>query len=255
MDASAAFAIDPDSAAADPGGQPPRAPLERQLARLERLAEAGMEVIEALVAQAKGCGPKVVEGDVALAFGRVSRAVRMAELLQKELAGGGEPAQAPARQAEAEALSRSAHKDRAVRIVRRVARDYCRRDGYAVSVIAKEAAERLDDDDIYGQVASRPVGELIALICRDFGLQPDWDALAGEAWAQAEIASGAEGSPFLDDWDADDRDEADEDEGEDPAEPDPGPAPPLLRVETFHEKLHALARDPAVLAAARRDTG
>jgi hypothetical protein len=32
---------------------------------------------------------------------------------------------------------------------------------------------------------SRPVGELVALICRDFGLEPNWDALASEAWAQA----------------------------------------------------------------------
>ena len=45
-------------------------------------------------------------------------------------------------------------------------------------------------------VASRPVGELVALICRDFGLDPNWDALAEEAWAQAEMDGGAEGSPF-----------------------------------------------------------
>ena len=30
----------------------------------------------------------------------------------------------------------------------------------------------------------------VALICKDLGLEPDWDLLAGEYWAQAEIARG-----------------------------------------------------------------
>ena len=233
---------EPSGGAGDACAQPP---LSRQLERLDRLSEAGMEMIEALVAQAKGAGPKVVEGDVALAFGRVSRAVRLAVLLQSELIKGGEDPAAAARQAEAQ--GRKAHIDRAVRVVRRVARDHCRQEPFAVSVIAREAAERLDDDDIYGLVASRPVGELVALLCRDFGLEPNWDALAAEAWAQAEIGSGAEGSPFLDDEDWD------EDEPEGGEAPDP---PPRVRQpETLEAALQALARDPEVIAAARRESG
>jgi len=46
-------------------------------------------------------------------------------------------------------------------------------------------------------VLTRPVGELIALICRDLGLSPDWSLLAEEAWAQAEIAGGEAQSPFV----------------------------------------------------------
>lgn len=230
-----------------PAGEPPCAPLDRQIARLDRLAEAGMEMIEALVAQAKGAGPKAVEGDVALAFGRVSRAVRLAVLLHSELTGGRKDPDAAA--LEAQAGRRAAHRDRAVRIVRRVARDHCRREPLEVSAIAREAAERLGDDDIYGLVASRPVGELVALLCRDFGLEPDWDALAGEAWAQAEIMSGAEGSPFLDDEDDEDG------EAGNLGGPDPGPPPRGRRTGTVEDALQALARDPAILAAARRDTG
>ena len=52
---------------------------ERRLRMLDRLAEAGMELVEALVAQAQGKrtgGEAVVEGDVTMAFNRVSRAVR-----------------------------------------------------------------------------------------------------------------------------------------------------------------------------------
>ena len=92
------------------------------------------------------------------------------------------------------------------------------------------------------------MGELVALICRDFGLEPNWDALAQEAWAQAEIASGAPGSPFLEDWD-------DNEEGEDVEAPEPGPEPPVCRPRTLQDRLDFLAHDPDILATARRDSG
>src|SRR5207244_1785388 len=63
--------------------------------------------------------------------------------------------------------------------------------------LAAEARERLEHDDIYGDVLARPVGEIIALICRDLGLSPDWSRLAEEAWAQEEIARGQAQSPFV----------------------------------------------------------
>ena len=240
MNAPTTFPIPPDSPADDPADAPPRALRERQLERLDRLAEAGMEMIEALVAQAKGSGPKVVDGDVGLAFSRVSRAVRLAVLLQEQLSGPGEDPDERARAAEAQ--GRKAHIDRAVRVVRRVARDHCRREEYAA--YAHAARERLDDDDIYGLAATRPLGELVALICRDLGLQPNWDALAEEAWAQAEIASGAQGSPFLE-----------EDDDEDDEDPEPAPEPLVLRPQSLQERIAALAHDPEILAAARRDSG
>ncbi|MEI9889794.1 MAG: hypothetical protein WDN45_03395 [Caulobacteraceae bacterium] len=55
------------------------------MAKLDRLGDLGLELAEALVAQAKGTGPQVVEGDVALAYDRVARAVRMAVMLQSRL--------------------------------------------------------------------------------------------------------------------------------------------------------------------------
>ena len=250
MNAPVNLATPLDEPAADSAEAPSHARLERQLERLDRLAEAGMEMIEALTAQAKGTGPKVVDGDVALAFSRVARAVRMTELLQNELSGDLKDPQAAAQDAakQAEAGLRAAHRDRAVRIVRRVARDHCRREPFAVSAIAREAAERLDDDDIYALVASRPVGELVALLCRDFGLEPNWDSLAAEAWAQAEIDSGAPGSPFLDD---------DEEDADDPPDSDrePDPERRVHVAKTSDAAVAALARDPEIIAAARRDTG
>ncbi len=213
---------------------------EQRLDRLDRLAEAGMELVEALVAQGKGTGPKVVDGDVGLAFSRVSRGVRLAVLLAEQLSEPAGDQEEIARQAEA--LRRKAHIGRAVRIVERVAKDHCRKKPGTIAACVYEARERLDDDDIYGLVANRPVGELVALICRDFGLEPNWDALAQEAWAQAEIASGAPGSPFLEDED---------DEGIEAPEPEP----PVCRPRTLQDRLDFLAHDPQILAAARRDTG
>ena len=244
---------DSDAPAGDAAGDgctPPSR--ERRLKMLDRLAEAGMELVEALVAQGKGTGPKVVEGDVGLAFGRVSRGVRLAVLLAEQLSEPGENPREIARAAEAaraqaQAEHRKAHIDRAVRVVRRVARDHCRHEEYGAYGYA--ARERLDDDDIYGLVATRPVGELVALICRDLGLQPDWDALAEEAWAKAEIASEAAGSPFLED-DDEETDEAGDDS--EPLRTIPGPA---WRPPSFQERLRDVASDPAIIAAARRSTG
>jgi hypothetical protein len=138
-----------------------------------------------------------------------------------------------------------------------VAKDHCRKQGFELGAYVGEAKERLDNDDIYGLVATRPIGELVAMICEDLGLDPDWDHLAAEAWARAEIASGAEGSPFLDcdDDEADGDEDEDEDAG-DAAGPEPGPGRPEYRPPTFQEALLAAAGDPAIIAAAgRRDSG
>src|ERR1700710_127081 len=58
--------------------------VEHQLQMLGRLAEAGLEIAVALEAQAKG-GPAVVEGDIAMAYNRVARAVRQTIMLQSRL--------------------------------------------------------------------------------------------------------------------------------------------------------------------------
>jgi hypothetical protein len=81
------------------------------------------------------------------------------------------------------------------RIVRRVAWAQ----GKAIEEVerlARDAVDRLDQDELYGDLLSRPVSEIIAHICRDLRLEPDWPQLAEEAWAQDEIASGAAGAPL-----------------------------------------------------------
>jgi hypothetical protein len=254
---------DRDAPAWDAAGDGCAAPsAERRLKMLDRLAEAGLEIalaIERRVKEAEPAQPLAELNAAAMAYARAARAVRLAVLLQEQLTQGAvntpeslpvsspESPQEAARRAEAN--GRKEQVERALRIVKRVAKDHCRKEAFAVGAYVGEARDRLDNDDIYGLVATRPLGELVAMICDDLGLQPNWAHLAAEAWAQAEIASRAQGSPFLEDWDDEDT------ESEAAAGPAPGPPPPAYRPPTFQESLMALARDPEIVAAARRDSG
>ena len=66
----------------------------------------------------------------------------------------------------------------------------------AVEQLVFDARERLERENLYGDIMTRPVSEIIDAICRDLGLHPDWARLAQEGWAQDEIASGAVGPPL-----------------------------------------------------------
>jgi hypothetical protein len=194
--------------------------IRRQIARLDELADSGLAMAKEIERRAVEPAP---EGEpapppetLAMAFSRVARAVRMTSLLQarllKDMDEGArraafdhrwaapEPAPDPIVIDDAEieaAMSDPAfvHKVRVERIVERVAKA-AHDDAETVDRLLAETTERLDDEDLYGDVLTRPVGELVALICRDLGLDPDWERLSEEAWARAEIASGVSGSPF-----------------------------------------------------------
>jgi hypothetical protein len=198
--------IQADSPAPAEAAAGARALIERQLWVLGRLAEAGLNL--ALAIERQGTAERtaertaedaaqVVQGDVALAYGRVSRAVRLTVALQartlQDLQALDEVA-ARRRDAARGAAARE-RKDHVQRIVERLIEAEAASEAEA-DRLADEAAERLDHDDIYGDLTARPAGEIIALVCRDLGLSPDWSRLAEEAWAQAEIAAGAAGSPF-----------------------------------------------------------
>lgn len=223
MIASAPPSDQADDQAPAPGAAP-RALIERQLWVLGRLAEAGLNVALAIEQQATAAAPphaveapeaaeppatpepgRVVQGDVALAYARASRAVRLTVALQakliKDLQALDEAAARLRRgeQAEAERARQSletARKERVERIVERVIRAELS-DEDEVDRLAEAAWERLDHDEIYGDLLAQPVGEIIARVCSDLGLSPDWSRLAEEAWAREEIDSGAAGSPFL----------------------------------------------------------
>jgi hypothetical protein len=181
-----------------------QAVLRRQVERLDELAELGMRMAQAIQAEKAGGAVTV--------FSRVAKVVRLCGLLQARLIKDMDEARRRAliyapmtEQADALAETRERarldpaheHKARIEKIVERQVKALHRDDEEEVERLMLEACERLDDDDIYRDVLNRPVGELVALICRDLGVEPDWPRLAEEAWAQDEIAAAPPGSPFL----------------------------------------------------------
>ena len=143
----------------------------------------------ALEAQAKG-GPVVVEGDIGMAYARVARAVRQSVMLQARLI-----ADRPAPRKETHLTPEDHAKDRVARIVGRVI-EAEHDDEDRIERLQDESIERLEDEDIYGAVLTRPMSEMVADICQDLGLHPDWTRLARECWAVEEIASGDVGEPL-----------------------------------------------------------
>jgi hypothetical protein len=120
-------------------------------------------------------------------FERVARSVRLAYLLEDKLiqdfaARAKEAAKDAAEQAvEKERLRRNATR----RTVDRVVKE-------AIQAEAGDQSERnhllgqlklrLDQNDIYWDLATKPAEILIARLFRDLGLDPDWDRWQGEAW-------------------------------------------------------------------------
>ena len=177
-----------------------RALIAEQLPVLTRMIGAGAEVALDIERQARESAmpadpPAPRGGELALAYSRVSRAVRMTVALQSKLiahlqaledAAAARAAGIVTAREALEADRVSDHKTRIARIVERVAKDACDGDEDEADRLYTEACDRLDDDDIYGEVMSRPMSEMVAEVCRDIGLEPDWERLSREAWAKAE---------------------------------------------------------------------
>jgi len=190
-----------------------RALLERQLWILGQLAEGGLEIARAVERQATGGrsgedaperAPEGVEAHIPMAYARVARAVRMTILLQSKLIGDLQTLQTKAAHESAHANSLRGtqriglmqdQKRRIGRIVSRIAW-VDGREPAEIERLTRRGVEMLDYDDHFGDILTRPVSETIALICKDLGLEPDWPQLAEEAWAKAEIQSGAAGGPL-----------------------------------------------------------
>lgn len=184
----------------------------RQLQMLGELAELGLEIAGAIERQAGGkADASTLRGDAALAYARVTRSVRQTMLLQSKLiegmdAGNGAADEARAEaqdgadeaspEAAAETTPEDRQKARVERIVERLVTAEHPDDEDELDRLMNEACDRLDDEDLYGDLMERPVSELVARICRDLGLQPQWAELVQELWAQKEIESGAPGEPL-----------------------------------------------------------
>jgi hypothetical protein len=66
----------------------------------------------------------------------------------------------------------------------------------AVDSLIADLYERLDEVEGDADFGERPIGEIVARICRDLGVTPDWRRWAGEAWAVEEARARPAGSPY-----------------------------------------------------------
>jgi hypothetical protein len=169
--------------------------VERHLRMLDRLAEAGLDMALAIADEAtsppadgEGGSPRRA-ADLAQAYAKVSRAVRMTIALQSKLMQDLETLErAEARRDHDDAL-------KVRRIVGRVIRAE-RGEGRHAERLEGDVRAWLERDDIYGDLKARPTSEIIASICADLGVSPDWPRLAEDAWALEEMASGRIGAPL-----------------------------------------------------------
>ena len=134
-----------------------------------------------------------------MAYARVARAVRMTILLQSRLIADLQSLEAKTAQAADAALSakyqralerprlENAQKARLGRIVGRIAWAEDENIDRA-NRMEREAVERLEEDELYGDLLTRPFSEIVTRLCKDMGLEPDWPTSAEAAWAQAELA-------------------------------------------------------------------
>ncbi len=186
----------------DPDALPALPLIDRQLRMLGELAEIGLEQARALDRQVRRTDPEPSLDELqaaALAYARVSRAVRLTLVLQSKIVEAAEGAQAAAAgdaDEDAPSLPLDARKARVERVIERLAKAEHPRDEEEVDALVGEAAERLDDEDLYGDLLDRPMSEIVARLCKDLGLSPDWTELAEELWAKEEIASGGPGWPL-----------------------------------------------------------
>ena len=179
---------------------------EQRRAMLEELAEIGMDLARALhrrvtaeepVDDAADAAPAEAPlADYGLTFSRLSRAVRLTLAMEERLAAGLSPMKARAAEAQAKRAYYRGEtaKGNVEETVTRVVEAELDLDAETLEGLRAEVEEWLDDDETFGDVADRPLGETVAWICRAMGLTPDWSRWDGESWAaEAAVAAACPG--------------------------------------------------------------
>ncbi len=168
-----------------------RPAMVRQIEMLGEMAEAGFDMVMAMrrlaVATMEEAAPAIDVEALGLAFARVSRAVRMTLALQAKAiedirafdrgdAPKAKPAPSPAdvRRQRVKGVV-----DRAILAEHGAGREF--------EQMSRFAERLLEDEDLCDDILSRPMSELVDMICRDLGLKPDWTLFAEETWAQREV--------------------------------------------------------------------
>jgi hypothetical protein len=189
-------------------GDPGDARTERHLRGLAELGEIGMELARLVrrqaVEQAAANPDGAVDESLGLVFARIARAVRQTFALEARLAEDRRTAQAEAaaRRAAETRLGVERRKTRVRTAVERVLD--AEADGSDAESLFYDLTERLETDYDEADFADRPIGELVARICRDLGVTPDWSLWQDEDWAiearGAEPAVRAGSEPASPEW-------------------------------------------------------
>ena len=194
--------VTPCTCCADAGSR-----IARQLAMLQELAEIGMDLARAVrreaLAEPKDQAPARSAADYDLALSRIARVVGQTLALETWLA-----ADHQAEQEEGRHIVREAARGLQTRLVRAQRRAQVRE--IAIEAIDAGIAEdcRLDvlarmdlrleayDDETRDDLERKPIGALVAEICRALGVQVDWSLWEQEEWACHEGETRAPGSPY-----------------------------------------------------------
>ena len=162
----------------------------RHLRGLAELGEIGLELARLVrrqaVEQAAANPDGAVDEHLGLVFARIARAVRQTFALEAKLADD-------RRTAEAATTARRVER-RKTKVRTAVERVLdAEADESDAENLFYDLTERLETDYDDADFADRPIGELVARICRDLGVTPDWSLWQDEDWAIE--ARGATASP------------------------------------------------------------
>jgi hypothetical protein len=175
---------------------PAAARTERHLAMLAELGEIGMDLAREVRRQALDqTGEAPSAADLALTFSRIARAVRQTVALEAKLAEERQKADADhLRRLAQEASARGRRRKKLIEdAVERAIEAEAH--GETAEALLDDLYERLQDPRDDADYADRPIGELIARICKALGVTPDPSVWEDEDWAIEEARLGHGDAP------------------------------------------------------------
>ena len=173
---------------------PAAARTERHMHMLAELAEIGMDLAREVRRQALDQSAEAPPAaELALTFSRIARAVRQTVALEAKLAEPAQPGHAERAPLSVSDRWRSARRKRQVgEIVGEIIESEAASE-FDADDLTSDLRERLADGDEEADFADRPIGELVARICADLGVTPDWSLFEDEDWAIAAKSASTPG--------------------------------------------------------------
>ena len=168
---------------------------ERHLRLLQELAEMGMDIARAVRAEAvaqddgqERTPSRFGRGDLGLMYSRIARAVRQTLALEAHVAedaGKARVEQERRRVNVAQLVFQQRQEDIRDFVARAIEADAVERNALDGDVerLLDDLDERLEDGRYDDALADAPIAELVARICDDLGITPDWRIWNDQDWA------------------------------------------------------------------------